>query len=194
MMSSKHKLAALTLALALGGGGVALAVQPTEPVRELLSGTANAPTKSRIEIVMGATVIQDLIEIADDTSAEADPGRRIRAYNALRHFAQDPESETVRLALKAAVELRANETTGTQLLYLRAAMLSMAEVGLESSVPDLLGLLSHPSRDIRAACAQALGITGSDTAILPLRDRALIETELQVQVAIADALFELDSD
>jgi HEAT repeat protein len=194
MKFRNHTIAALALTLALSGAGLAVAVQPADEVVELLSATANSPSKSRIDQVMGPTAVADLIEIADDTSAEADPGLRIRAYNALRHFAQTPESETVRLALQSAVALRTSETSGTQLLYLRAAMLSMAEVGMETSVPDLLGLLAHPSRDIRAACAQALGITGSDDAILPLRDRALIETELQVQVAIADALFELDSD
>ncbi len=189
-----HKRAAFALSFALCGGGRALAVQPADDVVELLSATANAPSKSRIDLVMGPTAVADLIEIADDTSAEADPGLRIRAYGALRHFSQSADGETARLALKAAVALHTNETTGTQLLYLRAAMLSLAEVGQESSVPDLLGLLSHPSRDIRAACAQALGITGSVSAILPLRDRALIETELQVELAIADALFVLNSD
>lgn len=181
--------AAAAIAVAIAGGGIARAVQPSDEVIELLSATTSSPSKS---LVMGATTADDLIEIAND--AEPDPGVRIRAYAALRHFAQSPESETVRLALKAAVSLRQGESSGTPLLYLRAAMLSLAEVGEESSVPDLLPLLSHPSRDIRAACAQALGITGGAGAIGPLRDRALIENEAQVQLAIADALFELDSD
>ncbi len=185
---------ALALALAMAGGGLALAVQPEDEVVELLSATASAPSKSQIDQVMGANAAADLIEIANDNSGEGDPGVRIRAYSALRHFADTPESETVRLGLVTAVSSHTSETTGTPLLYLRAAMFSLAEVGGESSATDLLPLLAHTSRDIRAACAHALGITGSATAIQPLRDRALIELELQVKLAIADALFELDSD
>lgn len=194
MKYRRYKLAGLAAAFALAGGGIAMAVVPPNNVIELLSGTATAPTKGRIDFIMGDTAVADLIEIAEDTSADADPGLRIRAYNALRHFAQTPDSETARLALQSAVAERRSVSDGVQLLYLRAAMLSMAEVGMDQSVPDLLGLLSHSSRDIRAACAQALGITGSALAIEPLRNRALIEPELQVQIAIADALFELDSD
>jgi HEAT repeat protein len=188
------KLVALAMGFALAGGGIALAVQPTDEVVELLSGTASAPAKTRIDLIMGATAVEDLIAIAEDTSVDSTPGRRIRAFAALRHFSQDPKSETVRLALKAAVDQRRNQEVGVELLYLRAAMLSLAEVGMESSVPDLLPFLDHPSRDIRAACAQALGITGADAAIVPLRDRALIEDQAQVQLAIDDALFELESD
>lgn len=194
MKYRNHKLAALALGLALAGGGMAIAVEPPNEVVELLSSTTSAPSKSRIELVMGATAVDDLIEIAEDTSPEANPSLGIRAYHALGEFAQSAESETIRLALKAAVAQRVGESSGTQLLYLRAAMLSLAKVGMDQSVPDLLGLLSHSSRDIRAACAQALGITGSPLAIEPLRTRALVEPELQVQIAIADALFELDSD
>jgi HEAT repeat protein len=194
MRRPRFTYAAIAIAMAIAGTGVAVAVQPPDEVIELLSETATAPSKSRIVIVMGPTAVPDLIKIAEDSSVDSDPGWRIRAFAALRHFGQEPESETVRLALKEAVDLYRAETTGTKLLYLRAAMLSMAEVGMELAVADLLGLLDHPSRDIRAACAQALGITGSDLAIVPLRDRALIEQEPQVNLAIGEALFALESD
>lgn len=194
MRSPRFSQVAMILAFGFAGSGIAIAVQPTNEVRELLSSTTNAPSKSRIELVMGSTAAPELIELAEDTSIDSEPGRRIRAFAALRHFAADPEAETVRLALQSAVNQRSAETTGTELLYLRAAMLSLAEVGMELSVPDLLPLLDHPSRDIRAACAQALGITRSDLAIVPLRDRALIEEVTQVVLAIDDALFTLESD
>lgn len=188
------RLFLIAIAMASAGGGIAMAVQPSEEVVELLTATTSSPSKTRIVIVMGETAADELIAIAEDTSADSDPGLQISAYAALRHFEQSPESETVRLALKAAVVQRQGESTGTPLLVLRAAMLSLAEVGRATSVSDLLPLLSHPSRDIRAACAQALGITGSDAAITPLRDRLLDETVPQVKLAIDDALFELDSD
>lgn len=195
MMRRSSQLTALAIACALAGAGVALAIQPSDEVVELLSGTANSPTKGRIELVMGDTAVDDLIAIANDTGADSDPGLRIRAISALRHFGQTADSEVARLALVAAVDLHKAPTdaSGTQLLYLRASMLSLAEVGGELSVPNIVDLLDHPSRDIRAACAQGLGITGSSTAVQALRDRALIEPEPQVQLAIADALFELDS-
>jgi HEAT repeat protein len=192
MVSKKILLAAISCALI--GGGVAFAVQPTDEVIELLSGTANSPSKSRIDLVMGDTAVEDLIAIANDTSADSDPGLKIRAYSALRHFGNTADSAVAQAALEAALDQYKDTGTGTELLYLRASMLALAEVGLELSVPNLISLLAHPSRDIRAACAQALGITGSSAAIQPLRDRALVEPELQVQLAIADALFVLDSD
>lgn len=194
MRMPRFSYVAVALAFGLAGSGIAIAVQPTNEVRELLSSTTSAPSKSRIDLVMGSAAATELIELAEDTSIDSEPGRRIRAFAALRHFAAEPEAETVRLALKSAVNQRSAETTGTELLYLRAAMLSLAEVGMELSVPDLLPLLDHPSRDIRAACAQALGITRSDLAIVPLRDRALIEEVTQVVLAIDDALFTLESD
>lgn len=194
MMRAHRRILVAAISCAIIGGGVAFAVQPTDEVIELLSGMANSPSKTRIDLVMGETAVEDLIAIANDTSADSDPGLKIRAFSALRHFGNTADSGVAQAALVVAVDEHRNAASGTELLYLRAAMLSLAEVATDLSVPNLLGLLTHPSRDIRAACAQALGITGSPAAVQPLRDQALVELELQVKLAIADALFELESD
>lgn len=174
--------------------GMALAVQPPDEVIELLSETASSPSKQRIDSVLGDAAVSELLLITNDTSKDSDTGLKLRAYTALRYFGQSDDSEMARIALGAAVQARRTASTGSELLLLRASMFSLAEVGRELSAPNLAPLLSHNSRDIRAAAAQALGITGSPTAIQPLRDQALVEPELQVQLAIADALFILDQD
>jgi len=184
------------MSLAIGaalllGGGIATAIEPSDEEVEVLSIATSAPSKQRIDRAMGSDAVQRLIEIATDASQDA--GLRLRSYRALGEYAQSVDANLARATLVTAVTALGETTSGTDLLFLRASMLSLAQYG-STTAQNLVGLLDSPSRDIRAACAQALKITGSSTAIQPLRDRALIETELQVQLAIDDALFELDSN
>ncbi len=185
----------IALAGALGAGiATALDAPPGDPeVVELLGGMNYVPDQSSIDAVLGATAVDELIAIAEDDSQGSDPGLRMRAFRALAQYDGSPDEGTASAALRRAIDTFGTLERGTELLFLRASMLSLATLDGANAVPDLVGLLPHPSRDIRAACAQALGITGSSAAIVPLRNQDLDETVPQVKIAIADALFHLGS-
>lgn len=194
-MKTRGKLIVLSAVLGVTSASLAMTLQAPvgDPeVVELLSGISYSPNKNSIDLVMGAAAIEDLIAIAEDSSAGSDPGVRIRAWRALGEYPLSPDANLASDALRAGVTEFASATTGTDLLLLRACMLSLAQLDGDNSVADLVPRLSHTSRDIRASAAQALGITGSSAAYQPLLDRALVEQEAQVKLAIADALFELD--
>jgi len=192
-----YRILGATLAVGAATAGIAIALEspPGDPdVVELLGGMNYVPDQSKIDAVLGATAVDELIAIAEDTSLGSDPGLRMRAFRALAQYDESPDEALASAALRRAITTFAASDQGTELLFLRASMLSLATLDGSNAVPDLVSLLSHPSRDIRAACAQALGITDSDTAILPLRNQDLVETVPQVKVAIASALFQLDSN
>ncbi len=190
----KHrKIWIAAIAIAFSGGGLAIALTPDDPdVVELLSGISFAPSKSNIDLVMGNAALEDLIVIAQDETDGSDIGLRIRAFRALGVFDDSENKDLAVTALTESVALYKNSTSGEEVLFLRASILSLAQLSKENSVNTIIGLLSHSSRDIRAASAQALGITGSSNAVQPLRNQALIEEQTQVILAIADALFLLE--
>ncbi|MCP4449278.1 MAG: HEAT repeat domain-containing protein [Myxococcales bacterium] len=188
----------LGAAMLAGAAGVGIATALEAPagdpqVVELLSGLNYVPSQSNIDVVLGEGAVEDLIEIAEDSSIDSDPGLRIRAFRSLGQYDGNPQRATAASALRRAIADYGAESSGTKLLYLRASMLSLAAIDGGNAVSNLVTMLGHPSRDIRAACAQALGITGVAAAIQPLRARDLIEPEEQVRLAIADALFLLGS-
>jgi hypothetical protein len=95
----------------------------------------------------------------------------------------------------AQLLLAADPTSrGTKVILLRAAIEALgnlAKKGHETpgDVDLLTPLLSHPSRDIRASVAHALGDLCDTGAVVPLRNRFLQETAGgQVQLAISEAL------
>jgi HEAT repeat protein len=77
---------------------------------------------------------------------------------------------------------------GVDTLYVRAAMDALARVAPDSAIDAIAPMLAHPSQDVRAGAARALGATGRDAAEPVLRARLATETVEQVRVAIADAL------
>lgn len=183
---------AAAVAVGLAGGSLAFALTPDDPeVVELLTGISFTPSRSNIDLVMGNAALEDLILIAQDESPNADIGLRIRAYRALGVYETSDNRQLAVVALREAVLKYTDSDQGEGVLYLRASMLSLAQLAREQSVNDIINLLSHESRDIRAASAQALGITGSSLGVQALRDQALIEDKTQVKLAIEDALFEL---
>ena len=187
------------LGAALAGGayvGIATALDapPGDPeVVELLGGMNYVPDQRSIDEVFPVAAVDELVAIAEDDSQGSDPGLRMRAFRALAQYDGSADEGVASSALRRAISTFGPLDRGTELLFLRASMLSLAILDGPSAVPDLVGLLAHPSRDIRAACAQALGITGSPAAILPLRNQDLNETVEQVEIAIDDALFVLDT-
>lgn len=155
-------------------------------VVELLSGVDYVPPRNSIDDVLGGAAPDDLIEIA--RSSAPDTGLRLRAYRALALY---PSAETS-AALRDALVDHGAADQGIDTVYLRAAMDSLARVDGAAAVPDLTPLLDHASRDVRAAVAAALALTGSPDAISPLRDRLAVEPVDQVRLAIAEALRQLE--
>lgn len=190
----KRTLVAIVLLsslVAVVTAGVLQAPEGDPKVIELLSGVTYSPNKSSIDRILGSDAADDLVAIAQDEET-ADPGLRIRAFRALGHYGASDEVAAVQVALSDSFRDLVAKDSGVELLYLRACAISLARVGGELHVTDLIELLDHPSRDIRAAGAQALAITGSNTAIDPLRARSLIESEPQVQLAISEALLQIE--
>jgi hypothetical protein len=182
----------LLLALAIAR---AATYAPAEPppgdarVVELLSGIDYVPTRAALDDALGAAVAtDDLIAIARGSAPESgDAGVRIRAYRALGLY---PGTATA-TALRAGISEHA-AGGGVEILYLRAAIDSLVKVAGADAVDDIVPLLDHASRDVRATAAIALGHTGSDAAVAPLRARLSVEEVGQVRLAIAQALRELE--
>ena len=192
--TTRRALIGLALGLSIAGAGFARALDPPvgdSEVIELLSGISFVPGKTSIDQVLGSEAVNELISIAEDELITFDSGMRIRALHALALYKDSPDQSAVTASLRRTINRFASNDRGVELLYLRASMLSLARVEEANVVGELVPLLSHQSRDIRAACAQALGITASGAATQPLRDRALIEEQPQVQFAIDEALFVL---
>ncbi len=192
-----RRIAIATVAVVATGVGISRALEAPagDPeVIELLSGINYVPDQGSIDSVLGDAAIGELIAIAEDSSSNSDPGLRIRAFMALGQYRGSVGESDATEALRRALLKFSPRNRGSELLYLRASLLSLAKLEQEDAVADLVPLLDHASRDTRAACAQALGITGSDTAILPLRQRAQVEEQEQVLLAIEDALFVLADD
>jgi len=154
---------------------------PDEP----LSGIEFVPDRSAFDGLMGDGAPDQLVAIALGNDAElADAGLRIRAYRALALYPSAANEET----LRAAVAEHGAVARGVDTLYVRAAMDALARVAPDSAVDAIAPMLAHPSLDVRAGAARALGATGRDAAEPVLRARLATETVEQVRVAIADAL------
>jgi len=191
------KLAALAagtvmaIAIARAGGNTSAPAEapPGDPrVVELLSGIDFIPTRASLDAALGPGAESDLIAIARGIAVEAaDPGVRIRAYRALSLY----PGPAIESELRAAI-LEHAAGVEVEMLYLRAAVDSLVELAGPDAVDDLVPLLDHASRDVRASAAFGLGDTGSDDAVPPLRARLSVEQVGQVRLAIAEALRELE--
>lgn len=172
------------LALAIGSAharGPVPAVLPDADVADILTGVDFVPGKPALDDVLDDPN-PDLIALAADT--EMDPGLRMRAVRALALY-PGLETRTVLLAIIADNE---DAASGTETLLVRAAMYALATIDGAAAVGPLAPLLDHPSLDVRADAAHALGLTGSPAADPFLRERRNIETSEQARWAIEEAL------
>jgi hypothetical protein len=161
-----------------------------QPLTELLSGIDYAPGRDALDSVMGDAAADQLVAIARGTRSDLDDaGIRIRAYQALALY----PAPSIEVALRAAVAEHGAVDSGVDTLYLRAAMDSLAAVAPDTAVSALAPMLAHPSQDVRAGAARALGATGADAVVPHLRARLQEEPVLQVRLAIADALRRVDN-
>ncbi len=179
----------MALAIAHAASIAPAEAPPGDPaVVEMLTGIDYIPTRGTIDSALGADAVDQLIAIAGGDAAEsADPGVRIRAYRALALY---PGAAT-EAELRAGI-LQHSAGSGVDTLYLRAAVDSLVQIAGPDAVDDVVPLLDHASRDVRASAAMALGDTGSEDAVSPLRARLSVEQVGQVRLAIAEALRELE--
>jgi urea transport system permease protein len=180
----------LVAAIAIASAAIRPATAPPGDtgVVEILSGIDYIPSRGSLDDELGAGAADKLIAIARGTAEEsADAGVRIRAYRALALY----PGATTEAALRASIAEHAGGGA-IDTLYLRAAAESLVQIAGADAVDDLVPLLDHQSRDVRASTARALGDTGSGAAVSPLRARLSIEEVGQVRLAIAEALRELE--
>ena len=173
----------LWIAAARGGGPSITPAQRT--VGELLSGVDYVPGRAELDEVLGADAPARLIAIAHGADpALSGPGQRIRAYRALSLYPGDSTRDALGQTLASYGGIRAGVAT----LYLRAAMASLVAVAGPDSIDPIIPLLQHPSLDVRADAARALGLSRSPLAIEVLHRQRLVEASPQVQLAISEAL------
>jgi hypothetical protein len=186
---SRRKQIALAL-IALTGLLVLEGQSRTSP----LGDTANATSEQLLELLNGIDFVpgpstlptgagDDIRALAADDQP-TDPGLRIRALRALAHY---PGTSTTTV-LESVIDDYASFSSGIETLYLRASMRALAELDATSALSKLAPQLNNASRDVRAAAAAALAITGDPQAIPLLRQRLNVEQVAQVRLAISNAI------
>ncbi|RMH45001.1 MAG: hypothetical protein D6689_01050 [Deltaproteobacteria bacterium] len=163
--------------------GVARSVLvPGDPLRDLLGGVDYVPDRAALDGAIAGSPTDVLVALAQD--AAADPGVRVRAVRALGLY----PSDATRSALAALVAALRSSEAGYDLVLLRAALLSLGAVGGAGAAAAIAPALHHPSKDIRAAAATALGATGDKDAVAYLYEQLATEQDELVRQAISEAL------
>jgi hypothetical protein len=179
-------LVAAAVSLATGATGL------PQPVQNTLTVIDSVPSKQQLDnLFMGeAMALNSLSTIAQDNAA--DIGIRLRAIHALAKYCIAPcdENDVAHDSLETVVSDTHLDIAGSNVLLLRAAIeaIGSLHVATDFDVIRDLGLLDHPSRDIRAATARALRDICNPSAITPLRVRYTAESTEQVKLAISEAL------
>lgn len=160
---------------------------------EILSGVDFVPSPGDFDAILGENALDDLIAIAKDSSVDA--GVRIRAYRALSHYPGVAAEEALADAIDKYSVLEEEDgttialaSTGVDTILLRSAMDSLAAIAGANAVDRIGDMLDHHSRDVRAAAARALAVTGSADALPYLFKRRDIEEVMQVRLAIEEAI------
>lgn len=179
----------LTGAVAIATGSTGL----SQKVQDTLTTIDVIPTKQQINSAFDddpQRALLALSSIATEIDPPADIGIRLRAIHALAKYCGTPCSTTdlAHQSVEAVVMATRTATSGSQVLILRAAIETMGSMRVQPDVTTLVPLLSHPSRDVRAATARALRDLCNTQAITPLRARYSAEMTDQVKLAISEAL------
>jgi hypothetical protein len=177
---------ALAFATAAHGGSTMLSIQ----AQNTLTATDVVPTQAEIDGDFNdpSTALSNLATIAGDTTA--DVGIRIRTLHALASYCTAPcaDGDTAHQALVQFITASETAQTGQAIVMLRGAIEAIGPQRVGTDLPLLVPLLSHSSRDIRAATAHALRDLCNTQAIAPLRTQQGQETSDQVRLAISEAL------
>ena len=166
--------------------------QIDDSLRELLSGIDFVPARSMFDDLLGTQAASTLIDIARNSSASNEIGLRLRAYQALGLYPQ----EALAPLLDAVDQHGSNLIReGPELLLAKTSMEALAEVARSitpsnqtRAIAKLANVLNHPSLDVRASAAYALGHTGLLAARFALEQRRAVETAEQVLIAIDRSL------
>lgn len=185
-------LAALAFAASAHGTTAMLTVQ----VQNTLTAIDAVPTPAEIDqgFVDPTSALASLAEIATDPTTTAvatdSVGMRVRALHALSSYCTTPcaDSDPAHQALVQFITANNTDQTGATLVMLRGAIEALGPQRVGTDLDLLVSLLSHPSRDIRAATAHALRDLCNTQAIEPLRTQQGQETSDQVKLAISEAL------
>jgi HEAT repeat protein len=180
----------------LGRPGVRAAIPIfDDQIRNALTPIDSLPSSQQLNLAHGGeqSALDNLQAIA--LQANGDPGLQLRAVRALTQYCKEPcathEAHLTLLDLIQQPRYR-DARAGSDLLILRAIMEAIGVLQVPEDLSYLVVQLEHPSRDIRAAAANALARLGNTAAISPLRMRYQFENGpggvAQVRLAIADAL------
>lgn len=182
----------VALAAALATGATAL----PEKVQNTLTTIDSVPTKTQLDNVFPTgEALANLSTIAQDNAA--DIGIRLRAIHALAKYCPDPvaagtapctNEELAHQTLTTLITDEREETSGSSVLLLRAAIETIGALHVPEDAGFIEGLLDHPSRDVRAATARALRDLCNAEASTKLRIRYTAESTEQVKLAISEAL------
>ena len=184
----------LLAALAAVAGTTSSALMPDQ--QEALTAIDSVPTKSLYDSLQLSEPLDEskLVAVATDGSASA--GFRLRAIHALSTYcavqsgSACPDKDPAHLTLTGLIAANGSAQSGADLLILRGAVEALGPMGDTNDAGMLTTLLNHPSRDIRATAALALGAlcnTSSETA-QALHQRLTNESTDQVKLAISAAL------
>jgi len=164
----------------------------TPPVVSALMSIDEVPSKAALDNAFGAaTALDNLLNVAVDRTV--DLGIELRAIRALPAYCPAPcgLGAAAHDGLTALIDgFSAAQGTPQDLLRLRAAVeaLGATRSALATDVDELVPLLDHASRDVRATVARALGSLGNSAACAPLKAQDLHEPSLQVESAIHAAV------
>lgn len=190
------KKLAIGIVLAVGVLAVADTLPPLSPdQRDALTPIDTVPGSNVINYVFDSSgsAQSSLIAVALDGSSDNDTGVRLRAIAVLGTYDAQPagSGDPIHQALLDIITANSSARSGPDLLVLRAAIETLGHLRVPTDVTTLAQLLDHPSRDIEASAALALGnlCNTSQIAINALRTRyAAPDTVDQVKLAISEAL------
>ena len=176
----------LLVAFGAGAGTILLDQQQ----QEALTTIDTVPSKALYESLPTPLTQADIEGVAGDGSAN--PAFRLRAIHALATYCATPapcaDTDPAHMTLAALISANGSAHSGADLLILRGAIEAIGPMRGSKDLPLLVPLLDHPSRDIRATAATALGALCKIGANTPLHQRYTNESTDQVKLAISAAL------
>ncbi len=177
--------AVLLVALGAGAGTIFLDQQQ----QEALTTIDTVPSKTLYDSLPNPLTQTELEGVAGDGSAS--PAFRLRAIHALSTYcAASPcaSDDPAHVTLAGLIAANGSAQSGADLLILRGAVEAIGPMRVQTDLDALTAMLNHPSRDIRATAALALGALCNSNATSALHQRYGNESTDQVKLAISAAL------
>jgi HEAT repeat protein len=193
-----NKLAATAVVIAaIAAAAAGASSSLLQDQEDALTAIDTVPSKALYESLQLDQPLDQTTLQAVASDGSASPALRLRAIHALSTYCVIPpmpnpqlcpENDPAHQTLSAVIAANGSAQSGADLLILRAAIEAIGPMRVSTDVNTLTGLLNHPSRDIRATTAFALGALCNTAAITPLHQRLTNESTEQVKLAISAAL------